>query len=110
MDTPKEQEISQENVANLTADEQAEEITPVSESKLSFGHIARVLKRAVAGGNLTPQQAAGMRRDMGINQSYFTRKTISPCKRKRLRKLAKQARKVNAKASHRGRKNTKGKR
>ena len=110
MDTPKEQEISQEDVNKLTTAEQAEVQAPQKESKLSFGNIVQALKRAVAGGNLTPQQAAGMRRDMGISQGYFTNAKVNPTKRKRLHKLAKQARKVTAKAGYKGQKMNKGKR
>lgn len=110
MDTPKEQEISQEDVDKLTTAEQAEVQAPQKESKLSFGNIVQALKRAVSGGNLTPQQAAGMRRDMGISQGYFTDKKVKPAKRKHINKLARKARKVTARAGYKGQKMNKGKR
>lgn len=111
METPKEdQAISQVDVEKLTTAEQVEDESPQKESKLSFGNIVSALKRAVMGGNLTPQQAANMRRDMGISQGFFTSQKINPSKRKRIRKLAKKARMVTAKAGYKGQKMNKGKR
>lgn len=79
-------------------------------NSLSLAGMMKALKGAVANENLTPQQAAEIRRNMGISNSYFTTKKVNPAKRKRANKAAKQARKVMYKNGFKGQKMTKGKR
>ena len=54
--------------------------------------ILRVLREAVENGQITSAQAKRFRADLGIQNSFFTKKQTSPAKRKAKRKAQKLAR------------------
>jgi len=57
--------------------------------------IMAAISAAVSSGNMSPIQANQMKAQLGITQAYFTRKTVSATKRKRLRDIQKASRKRN---------------
>ena len=61
----------------------------------SIGGILKALSAAVRSGNLTRAQARSFRADLGIMKSSFTKKQITPAKRKAKRIAQRAARKVN---------------
>ncbi len=77
--------------------------------KFSIGDTLKALKQAIHDGNITSQQANKFRRDVGISKSSFTSKKINLSKRKRINKLAKQARKITHESGHKGQKTSNGK-
>ena len=61
----------------------------------SVGEILKTLSTAVKGGQLTAKQARSFRKDLGITQAFFTRKQITPAKRKAKRLQQRKSRKIN---------------
>jgi len=55
------------------------------------------LKLAVQEGQISPETAGRIRLEMGISQSYFTKKHINLVTRKKARKAQRAARRVNRK-------------
>lgn len=80
-----------------------------SDAPLTRKGLIQALKRGVANGILTKQQAAQIRLENNITQSEFTKKKRDPKKVKRKRKIQKNARKVTRQQGFRGVKNDKGK-
>jgi len=74
-----------------------------------IGEILKTLSAAVKGGQITAKQARSFRNDLGITQSFFTRKQTTPAQRKRKRQLQKAARKKN-RGRVKGQKRTSGRR
>ncbi len=76
-----------------------EEIKNDEAVQQSFSKVAAVhaLKLAVQEGQISPETAGRMRLEMGISQSYFTKKHINPVARKKARKAQRVARRVNKK-------------
>lgn len=63
--------------------------------KMSFGQRIAAIKDALSLGAISQHDAREIKTRMGIGQSYFTRKQISPAKRKKKRKAQKLARRAN---------------
>lgn len=61
----------------------------------TVGEILSTLRAAVQGGQITRKQAKSFRKDLGITQAFFTRKQISPAKRKAKQLQQKKSRKIN---------------
>lgn len=76
-----------------------EEIKNDDAVQQNFSKAAAVhaLKLAVQEGQISPEMAGRMRLEMGISQSYFTKKHISAATRKKARKAQRHARRVNRK-------------
>jgi len=82
-----------EEVTEVTATPEVDE----EKQKISFGDILSSLSAAIASGGISSQQARRIRADMGIRQSYFTRKQPKTNVRRAKRKAQKAARKLNRK-------------
>lgn len=80
--------------------EEVDEIFQQAEQKnsgragMGFMAMLGALSAAVSNGDMTSHQAREMRNNLGVSQSYFTRKTPSKSKIKSKRKLQKMARKA----------------
>lgn len=61
----------------------------------SVGEILKALSSAVKDGQITSKQARSFRADLGITQSFFTRKQTTPEQRKAKRLQQKKSRKIN---------------
>lgn len=57
--------------------------------------IIKALSGAVEDGQITTRQARDMRKNLGIHQSFFTRKHTTKAKRKTKRKIQKAARRAS---------------
>jgi hypothetical protein len=75
----------------------------------SVGEILQTLSAAVKGGQITAKQARSFRQDLGITQSFFTRKQTTPAQRKAKRLQQKKSRKIN-RGRVKGQKRTSGRR
>lgn len=69
-----------------------EEETPKNTSR---ANIFAALRAAVSAGNMSKRQAGDIQRQLGISQSYFTRKILTRAERKAKRTMQKNSRRVN---------------
>ncbi len=74
-----------------------EETVETEQPKMTRSGMLAALAAAVADGNLTSQQARGMRQQLGVMQADFTKKRPTKAKRKARRAMQKASRKANRK-------------
>lgn len=69
----------------------------------SIAEIIKAVGKAVKDGAISAQQAQEIRKDLGVNQSTFTRKQSSHDERKKRRTTQKHSRRANRHSGNRGR-------
>ncbi len=72
--------------------------SPVRKVPKTLEGMLAAITQMVKGGQITTAQARQFRGNLGISKSYFTKKQVSPAKRKAKRIAAKKARAVTRNA------------
>ena len=80
-----------------------------STPSLSVSSILKALSKAVRNGDIKSQQAQQIRSDLGILNSFFTKKTTSVKAKRKKRLTQKKAHKVTIRNGYKGQKMDKGK-
>jgi len=88
--------------------EEVTEEAPTTETKLNKGDILQIISNALKIGSISSRQAAGMRAEMGIFGSDFTKKKTTSKQRKARRKAQQRARAVTRKNGYKGQKSPSG--